>query len=131
MMTMMMMMMMNESKLPGTTEVFGQILSQCRFSHPKSHLTSSGIEPGPATIGSWRLTAEACYEHNCQYVKVEVITAVTTKNAVFWDIKPQVVLHSSPLIVNGLFKGKAPSSCMKEMTIAVFQPDYTAAYTGI
>jgi hypothetical protein len=27
------------------------------------------------------------------YVRFEVFTAVTMKNAVFWDIKPQFVLH--------------------------------------
>jgi hypothetical protein len=36
-----------------------------------------------------------------RYVRSEVFTAVTMKNVVFWDIKPQFVLHrrhiTSPL----------------------------------
>jgi hypothetical protein len=31
------------------------------------------------------------------YVGFEVLTAVTMKNAVFWDIKPQFVLHRDTL----------------------------------
>jgi hypothetical protein len=37
----------------------------------------------------------------CRYVRFEVSTAVTMKNGVFWDIKPQFILHrrhiTSPL----------------------------------
>jgi hypothetical protein len=39
--------------------------------------------------------------HLTDYVRFEVFTAVTMKNVVFWDIKPQFVLHrrhiTSPL----------------------------------
>jgi hypothetical protein len=31
-------------------------------------------------------------------VRFEVLTAVTMKNVVFWDIKPQIVLHRRNII---------------------------------
>jgi hypothetical protein len=41
-----------------------------------------------------------------QYLRFEVFTAVTMKNAVFWDIKTQFVLHrrdiTSPLVSSQL-----------------------------
>jgi hypothetical protein len=50
---------------------------------------------GPIVVLSWDLQAEA------EEVRFEVFTAVTTKNVVLWDIKPQFVLHrrhiTSPL----------------------------------
>jgi hypothetical protein len=40
-------------------------------------------------------------KYKVDYVKFEVVTAVTMKNVVFWDIKTQFVLHrrhfTSPL----------------------------------
>jgi hypothetical protein len=37
--------------------------------------------------------ASSAFQHNFLTVRFEVFTAVTMKNAVFWDIKAQLVPH--------------------------------------
>jgi hypothetical protein len=69
------------------------------------HAEQRGIwVPTEVTIG--RAECEACRATwnlgtNSVFVRFEVFTAVTMKNAVFWDIKSQFVLHrrhiTSPL----------------------------------
>jgi hypothetical protein len=42
----------------------------------------------------WQKANESLYSHSRNYVRYEVFAAVTMKNVIFWDIKPQFVLHS-------------------------------------
>jgi hypothetical protein len=48
-----------EWRLAVKTEVLGENLSQRHFVHHKSHITRPRLEPGPAAVGSQRLTAWA------------------------------------------------------------------------
>jgi hypothetical protein len=83
-----------EWRLAGETEVLEENLPQRHFAHHKSHMTSPGLEPRDAAVGSQRLTAWAMarllalFTENLGYSEQNNILLKHTKKLIFFSIFP-------------------------------------------
>jgi hypothetical protein len=64
----------------------------------KADAELSAANPGISSMNEATGTLYRVPEKHGNFIRFEVFTVVTMKNVVFWDIKPQFVLHRRHII---------------------------------